>query len=218
MNPASPIAEVDGYRAALGLGLGERGLARREAALKRAYELRSFEIELFWKRATFFFAGQVAIFAALAVMIRFDQMQSFYALPVALLGVCTAWLGWRSAQGAKFWQQNWERHIDILEDDIEGRLHKIVWLGADGPSYSVSRAQIYQSLCLLSFWLIMAGVVAFRLLAPIEPSVAGRAVMLIVVAGYYAVIQDWARGNLVSGLDRNPTSFVVRAFPGAGIP
>ncbi|MBX3594278.1 hypothetical protein [Sphingomonas sp.] len=203
-------SSIDAYWDALGLRSGRGAKARREAALKRAYELRSFEIELFWKRATFFFAAQVAMFAALAVAMRDPAAFNLAVLPIAAIGVLTSWLGWLSAQGAKFWQENWERHIDALEDEFEGSLHKIVWTGAGAARFSVSRAQIAQSLCLLIFWLVLAGIVIFGMIAPWVNSAAGRAVILFVAFGYLCVADCWGRETLRSRFAREPLSFHVR--------
>ncbi|MDG2533818.1 hypothetical protein P6144_09185 [Sphingomonas sp. HITSZ_GF] len=52
------------------------------AALDRAYELRTTEIELIWKRGTYFFTTQAAIFAALGLSFRPEARQF---LPVILL-------------------------------------------------------------------------------------------------------------------------------------
>src|SRR5690606_10914278 len=29
-------------------------------------------------------------------------------------------------RGSKFWQENWEKHVDVLEDKVTGPLYKIV--------------------------------------------------------------------------------------------
>lgn len=141
------------------LGLGNAGSrrTRQEAALERAYVLRSMEIELVWKRATYFLAVQTVLFAALG----FASSKQFQGSPLltlglAMTGFATAWLGVLGARGARFWQQNWEMHIDLLEDEIEGRLHKIALY--QGPvQFSVARTQIWLSKVLTGFWLIPVG-------------------------------------------------------------
>ena len=39
----------------------------QKAALNRAHEIRKFEIELYWKRATYFWLLQAAVFTALGL-------------------------------------------------------------------------------------------------------------------------------------------------------
>ena len=44
--------------------------SKLEAALKRAHEIRQFELDLYWKRATYFWALEGAVFAAFALLWR----------------------------------------------------------------------------------------------------------------------------------------------------
>ena len=122
--------------------------------LKKAYkissEIRKFEIELFWKRAGFFWAFIAAIYTA-----YFNVLVKIYpahevecppyqhgTIPLLILSglglfFCFAWL--LSSYGSKHWQENWEKHIDLLEDKITGPLYKIY---DAGDSYSESRLTI----------------------------------------------------------------------------
>ena len=121
-----------------------------EAAYKEASKIRRFEIELFWKRATFFWAFIVAIYTA-----YFQVLTKIYAygdepniqyyhgkfplLVLAALGLffCFSWL--LSSKGSKHWQENWEKHLDLLENKVTGPLHKIY---EAGKSYSESKITI----------------------------------------------------------------------------
>lgn len=135
----------------------------REAALKRSHEIRQFEIELYWKRATYFWLLQAAVFTALGLIWKDDAKKIPEIVPVALaaLGLLTAAAGWFSAQGSKFWQENWERHIDMLEDEFEGKLHKTAWIGEMGVRWSVSNINDRLILFFVAFWLLVFGVVSF---------------------------------------------------------
>jgi len=146
-----------GYFALLGIERAARDPeAMQRAALDRAYELRTFEIGLVWARATYFFTGQAAIFAAFALLIKEDDVAAvFIAGALAILGSMTAWLGHLAAHGARFWQQNWEHHIDLLEDELEGRLHKSIVQNRGDLRFSVSRAQIALTRIQIIFWLTM---------------------------------------------------------------
>jgi hypothetical protein len=77
------------------------------------------------------------------------------------LGALTAFANFLSARGSKFWQQNWERHIDMLEDDIEGRLHKTVWLTM--TPFSVSGINKMLSVFFVLFWVGITFYVAYAL-------------------------------------------------------
>lgn len=96
-------------------------------ALKQALDIRKFEIELYWKRATYFwtFIG--------ATMAGFLTIQASSAQNKQDIGVILSCLGfvfsfaWVCAnRGSKFWQENWEKHVDVLEDKVTGPLYKIV--------------------------------------------------------------------------------------------
>jgi len=52
------------------LNIEESDTDKLQRALNRAYELRTFEIEHYWKRATYFWGFQVAIFAAFGLLWR----------------------------------------------------------------------------------------------------------------------------------------------------
>ena len=75
-------------------------------------------------------------------------------VPLALsgLGFLTAVASWFAAEGSKFWQENWERHIDALELAHEGNLHKTVWVGGDGVRWSVSGTNGWLNIFFSIFW------------------------------------------------------------------
>lgn len=150
----------DKYFKTLGIDKSDRTMTER--ALKRAYELRNFEIEHYWKRATYFWAFQVAIFAAFGLLLTHPvtgcepAASDWSPITVALagLGILTAVANVLSAKGSRFWQDNWENHIDMLEDSIEGRLYKTVWLDDGTVSFSVSRVNKQLGFYFIVFWVL----------------------------------------------------------------
>jgi hypothetical protein len=166
----------DRYFNTLGLQTyGASAKARLEAALARAYPQRSFEIEHYWKRATYFWGFQVAIFAAFGLLWRATNADQWTPITVAIaaLGFLTGAANSASARGSKFWQENWECHIDMLEDAIEGRLYKTVWLQNRTVQFSVSRVNVGLSDCIVGFWILISVYVAWQYLGkpPLEWSV-----------------------------------------------
>ena len=135
---------------------GEHDLNRdqRQAALNRAHEIRKFEIELYWKRATYFWVLQAAVFAAISFVWKAKELEISPVIPVAFaaLGLVTSVAGILSANGSKFWQENWEHHIDMLEDEFEGRLHKTAYVGKGGLAWSVSGVNERLGYCFSAFW------------------------------------------------------------------
>jgi lipopolysaccharide export LptBFGC system permease protein LptF len=102
---------------------------RAKNALTLALEIRKFEIELYWKRATYFWAFLAvllgAYFALLAAKEPFEE-RGEALVTVSCLGIIfsTAWYFVNRA--SKFWQENWESHVDLLEDAENGPLYKTV--------------------------------------------------------------------------------------------
>lgn len=118
-------------------------VTKYEKAYEVAADIRKFEIELFWKRATFFWAFITAIYVAyFQVFTQIHRSVHGYISLVILaaLGLffCVSWL--LSSKGSKHWQENWEEHLNILEDNVTGPLYK-TYLAE--KSYSLSKIAIY---------------------------------------------------------------------------
>jgi hypothetical protein len=136
----------------------------RLAALTRAHDIRQFEIELYWKRANYFWLLQAAVFAAIGLIWKSNPghgtevaagAPAVISVALSALGTIAAAAGWYSAKGSKFWQENWEHHIDMLEDEFEGSLHKTAYVGVDGTRWSVSGVNDRLSACFWVFWWFM---------------------------------------------------------------
>jgi len=186
----------DRYFRTLELGTsGAAAKSRLEVALARAHKNRDFEIEHYWKRATYFWAFQVAIFAAFGFLWRGSEstLSEWGPIIVALagLGILTAVANTLSAKGSRFWQDNWEKHIDMLEDEIEGRLYKTVWLADGKVSFSVSRVNKYLSYYFVVFWVLVALYVAWKYARLLCISFAGAVAVaagIIVMVGVGIVL------------------------------
>lgn len=137
---------------------------RAEKALDLALDIRKFEIELYWKRATYFWAFIAAALAGYAVVYKAGEPNpnAWLSLLFSSLGLMfsTAW--YLVNRGSKFWQNNWERHVDLLEDQVLGPLYKTIARGVDGSNpltapaqYSVSKINQMLSLFVVFFWLIL---------------------------------------------------------------
>ncbi|MBU3069830.1 hypothetical protein KOI40_08355 [Aestuariicella sp. G3-2] len=100
---------------------------RRKEALEHALDIRKFEIELYWKRAAYFwtfigaaFAGFIAVQASAA-----DNKQDLSVM-LSCIGAVFSFAWVCVNRGSKQWQENWEKHVDMLEDGIIGPLYKVV--------------------------------------------------------------------------------------------
>jgi hypothetical protein len=158
------------YGRALALPPGDIDQPRNAAhlsALTRAHDLRKFEIENYWKRATYFWAFQLAAFTLLGflwarVVVKDEPLSPNVLLIPGGLGAITALVGLLTAKGSKFWQENWESHVDALEPAIEGRLTQVVFV-KDGQQYSVSRVNERLLSLLTIGWMFLFFATAFRL-------------------------------------------------------
>lgn len=126
---------------------------KQKNALERAWKNRDFEIELYWKRATYFWGFIAAAFAGYFIIVRTDNdfIQAEYI--VICLGFVFS-LAWYFANiGSKKWQENWEKHIDMLEDEITGAIYKTV---LEKSAYSVSKINIRVSQFVVIIWILLA--------------------------------------------------------------
>jgi len=132
---------------------------KAKAALERAHEIRKFEIDLLWKRTTYMSTFQAFLFAALGVSFSADNPELavyFLRVIVCVVGMFSALFWFLMNKGSKFWYGNWENHIDFLEYEFEGNLHKTV-LSRDGKlPFSVSKINISTSFMFFGTWCMLA--------------------------------------------------------------
>jgi hypothetical protein len=132
--------------------------AVRKAALDRAHDIRKFEIELYWKRAAYFWAfSAVALAGYLSTSGDTDRSNTFI---ICCLGFLFSLSWYLVNRGSSYWQRNWEKHVDLLEDEIEGPLHKLVidrqhfnFSDLSGPyRFSPARMNTILSMMFLVLW------------------------------------------------------------------
>ena len=142
---------------------------KEEEALRQALDIRKFEIELYWKRATYFWTFIGATFAGYgAVQASTIAVKTDLSVILSCLGTVFSF-GWFCVnQGSKQWQENWENHVDMLEDSVVGPLYKIVlrrarptkwrwlteWIAGPAP-LSVSKINQIISLFVTATWLLL---------------------------------------------------------------
>ena len=144
---------------------------KREKTLQYALDTRKFEIELYWKRATYFWAFIAATLAGYGAIQTSTALATKEYLTVALccLGVLFSFAWHCVNRGSKQWQENWENHVDMLEDHVIGPLFKTVLRRRSaanvterltnmvtGPSpLSVSKINQIISIYIVMLWLIL---------------------------------------------------------------
>jgi len=108
-------------------------------ALKQAYAIRRFEIELYWKRATYFWTFIGAAFVGYATFFNVssstqNSKSEFILILIACIGLVFS-VAWHCVnKGSKFWQENWENHVELLEDKVFGPLYKTLTKRPDRAS------------------------------------------------------------------------------------
>jgi len=137
--------------------------SKQKRALKYALDIRKFEIQLYWQRATYFWAFIAASFAGYFLMISSEHKDLISILVVCILGFVFSYSWYFVNKGSKYWQNNWERHVDYLEDEITGPLYKLVKNYDDSnflnpiSEYPISVSKINQllSLFITIVWVVL---------------------------------------------------------------
>jgi len=129
-----------------------------QLSYEKAWEAKNFEIDLYWRRATYFWAFQIASLTGYFVVqnsknFELDHPKSPEILYfVICIGFITA-LAWALInQGSKAWQRHWEIHVDMLEEEITGPLYKIV---TTAKTFSVSKINDIVSRFFVCIWILM---------------------------------------------------------------
>ncbi|MFT7381129.1 MAG: hypothetical protein ACI9Z3_001011 [Roseivirga sp.] len=125
---------------------------KRKEALERAWKNRDFEIELYWKRATYFWAFTAATFTGYFVVLFNSAVHASLELVMAIMGFIFSSSWYMVNLGSKKWQENWEKHIDQLEDDITGPIYKTVLIK---KAPSVSGVNLNVSLFVTIIWVYL---------------------------------------------------------------
>jgi len=136
-------------------------------ALEFALDTRKFEITLYWQRTAYFWALIAAAFAGYFAVLSAEncEQQSFNVFALASIGFVFSLAWFCVNRGSKFWQENWEHHVDLLEDAVCGPLYKTVLQGSrkersfvGGAPVSVSRVNQWVSLFTITIWAVLVKV------------------------------------------------------------
>ncbi len=124
----------------------KRGSKEHCRALQRAHEVRQFEINLYWERNKYAYLIVGAIFLGVFSEKVVGQ-ETLLQLFLSFVGMIVAFAWVLINKGSKFWLENWESHIDMLEDEFEGNLYKVVdTVDFEKNAWSVSKTNIHLSI------------------------------------------------------------------------
>lgn len=197
------------YKSAFSLNAESSG-HDRELLLQYALDIRKFEIELYWKRATYFWVLIASAFTAHFVILGADKDKlidkQFLAYIVACLGFVFTFAWCQANRGSKYWQENWENHVDMIEDYVIGPLYKTIlsrpknkatlaeYLIGPAP-ISVSKVNQWVNVFTLLVWLalIYRSIGPLDASAPIDFNYAGVA---LIVGVFIVALSRFARSHL----------------------
>jgi hypothetical protein len=144
------------------------GDSKQARAWEHALDIRKFEIEHYWKRATYFWTFIAASFAGYgAVQNVREPARADLSVVLGCLGLVFSFGWYLSNRGSKRWQGNWEGQVDVLEDDVIGPLYKTIAepasiggnplkrLATGSGPYSVSKINQIISLFVVFIWLLL---------------------------------------------------------------
>lgn len=98
--------------------------SKKDEAFKHAADIRKFEIELYWKRTTYFWTLLAAIFAGYFLAISKSSTGKILPFLISNVGLTFSFAWYYVNRGSKYWQNNWEIQVDLLEDNLVGPLYK----------------------------------------------------------------------------------------------
>lgn len=113
-------------------------------------ETRKFEIENYWKRATYFWAFTASIFAALFIVK--DKNINDLEFSTICLGLIVSFAWHLTNIGSKSWQRHWEKHLDLMEDFFIGPLYKTINYNI---TYSVTKINEIVSFSFIIVWMFL---------------------------------------------------------------
>lgn len=136
-----------------------------EHALNQSLEVRKFEIELYWKRATYFWAFIATSFAGYFAVLNSSNIDKHRSLTIliAFVGFFFSLCWYLVNRGSKYWQQNWEDHVYMLENEFLGPLFKTIrnpkqhtfWNLVEEYPISVSKVNQILSLFIVLIWIFI---------------------------------------------------------------
>ncbi len=188
---------------------------RAGRALALALDIRKFEIDLYWKRATYFWSFIAAAFAGYALTYKTaNELEPWLTLVFSALGLVFSFAWYLANRGSKFWQQNWERHVDLLEDLSLGPLYKVIATAPDernlltaAGQFSVTKINQILSAFVTLIWVVLY----VRSLMPISTDLkADYFKIAVTVCAVAMLFLLWRYGR--SKISESPAKLTARKY------
>ena len=195
-----------------------------KAAFHQVVDNRKFEIELYWKRAGYFWALIAVAFAGYFAILssKYIPNKFFLSFIVGWIGVVFTFAWYLVNRCSKYYQENWENHLALLEDEITGPLYKTLLQRPDddslsekfvtGPlSVSVSKINQWVSVFVLIVWVALIIFSAYKTLSVLSIFMSYWLVIgvytIVAVAAVGICMCMYVKGKTYKG-QRNPNMIV----------
>ncbi len=135
----------------------------KEKALNRADHCRDLDLDLYWRRAAYYWAFAAAAFAGYFILSTNDNPRPEQLLVISCLGTIFSFVWYLANRGGKYWHTNWEYQIDLLEDECAGLIYKTniinprqkFWHPIEGYPFSVTKLNHILSAFITLVWIVM---------------------------------------------------------------
>jgi hypothetical protein len=150
-------------------------------AYERAWQNRDFEINKFWSRAAYFWAFIAVEFGAyFALLTKADPHLKYVEAWLICVSTIFSVAWYFVILGSKRWQENWEAHIDMLENYVTGPLYKTIYY--KGTFYSVSKINEVLSVVVFIVWIgILASSLSRNFLFPWDSKAGLEADFFVII-------------------------------------
>ena len=191
-------------------------------AFKVATDVRKFELDLYWKRALYFWTFIGFAFTGYFAVASQSSTRSGILLAIGSIGMVFSFAWFLANRGSKFWVANWERHVDYLEDEQVGRLFKtyidkpqgirdMLMLHKAYP-FSVGKVNQILNLYVTAIWLVIVWKEYFSICHGPTPAIGQAAgqVAMVLSADAAVFLLMFARTDFQG---RSGMTFRIRGVP-----
>ena len=181
---------------------------RHLRAFSQVADIRKFEIDMYWKRASYFWTIIAVTFTGFFALSATNDFpyKNISLLLLSSMGMVFTFSWFLVNRGSKYWQENWENHLDLMEDQVTGPLYKTVLerptkdelksIKTDGnepkvdkidkyftgpEKFSVSKINQWVALYTLTIWFILLCTVLLQILKLFQENSAGFEVIICVI-------------------------------------
>lgn len=147
----------------------DEGKKAQQDALVAAIDMYKFEMDMYWKRATYFSIFIGSIFLGFGTAIQLSSF--FYAFGLSIFGFIISFIWYLANKGSKFWVRNWNIHVEQLEQLIGVKIFrhycltkkynplKLDWWSilikpSEDFTFSVSKLSHYASYSVVWVWIV----------------------------------------------------------------